>query len=82
MYTLLMRAVIRTWGNSLAVRIPKAFAVHMGIDAGKEVELFPERDGLRIEFVGQDLNLLLEQITPENLHAEAQTGSAIGQELW
>ena len=82
MYTHPMKTVIRTWGNSLAVRIPKAFAVHMGIDAGKEVELSLERNGLHIGCVGQDLNALLEQVTPNNLHGEVQTGSAVGREVW
>ena len=82
MYTYAMKTVIRTWGNSLAVRIPKAFAVHMGIDSGKEVELLLEPNGLRISSVEQDLDMLLEQVTPENLHREVQTGSAVGKELW
>ncbi|MDO8649599.1 MAG: AbrB/MazE/SpoVT family DNA-binding domain-containing protein [Candidatus Peregrinibacteria bacterium] len=77
-----MKTIIRTWGNSLAVRIPKAFAVHMGIDSGKEVELFLEPNGLRISSVEQDLNRLLEQVTPENLHGEVQTGTAVGKEIW
>lgn len=77
-----MKTFIRTWGNSLAVRIPKAFAVHMGIDSGKEVELFLESNGLRISSPGQDLKALLEQVTPENLHEEVRTGSAIGKEVW
>jgi antitoxin MazE len=77
-----MKTVIRTWGNSLAVRIPKAFAVHMGIDSGEEVELSLEPNGLHIACVGQDLHLLLEQVTPENLHGEVQTGSAVGKEVW
>lgn len=82
MYTRSMKTIIRTWGNSLAVRIPKAFAVHMGIDSGKEVELFLEPNGLRISSVEQDLNRLLEQVTPENLHGEVQTGTAVGKEIW
>ena len=82
MYTHSMKATIRTWGNSLAVRIPKAFAVHMGIDAGKEVELSLEQNGLHIASVGQDLDALLEQVTPQNLHKEVQTSSAVGKEVW
>lgn len=82
MYTHIMKTVIRTWGNSLAVRIPKAFAVHIGIDSGKEVELFLEPGGLRIAPAGHDLDALLAQVNPKNLHGEAQTGSPMGHELW
>ncbi|MFH0770037.1 MAG: AbrB/MazE/SpoVT family DNA-binding domain-containing protein [Candidatus Peregrinibacteria bacterium] len=77
-----MKTVIRTWGNSLAVRIPKAFAVHMGIDSGKEVELSLESNGMRISSIEQDLNALLAHVTPENLHGEVRTGSVIGKEVW
>lgn len=82
MYTHGMKTVIRTWGNSLAVRIPKAFAAHMGIDSGKEVELSLERSGLHITFPGQDLDTVLKQVTPQNVHQEVQTGSATGKEVW
>ncbi|MEK7201041.1 MAG: AbrB/MazE/SpoVT family DNA-binding domain-containing protein [Patescibacteria group bacterium] len=77
-----MKTTIGTWGNSLAVRIPKAFAIHMGIDSGKEVELSLAPDGLHIEPLGQDLRTLLKQVTPENLHGEVQTGSPVGKEIW
>ncbi len=82
MYTHTMKTVIRTWGNSLAVRIPKAFALQIGIDVGKEVELSLARNGLHISALGQELNALLAQVTPENVHGEVQTGSAIGKEIW
>lgn len=82
MYTRDMKTVIRTWGNSLAVRIPKVFAVDMGIGPGKEVELSLEPDGLHIASRGWHLNALLGQVTPENLHGEVQTGSAVGKEAW
>lgn len=82
MYTHRMRTTVRTWGNSLAVRIPKAFAMHMGIDSGGEIELFLQSDGLLIASVKQDLQVLLAKVTPENLHGETKTGSAVGREVW
>lgn len=82
MYTHGMKTTVRTWGNSLAVRIPKAFAMHMGIDSGKEVELSLKPDGLHIVSLGQDLQTLLERVNPENLHGEVQTGYAVGEEVW
>ena len=82
MYTHSMKTVIRTWGNSLAVRIPRAFAVHIGIAAGKEVDLLLESNGIHIVPEGHDLNMLLEQVTPENIHGETDTGSALGKEIW
>lgn len=82
MYTHCMRTTVRTWGNSLAVRIPKAFAMHMGIDSGGGIELSLQSDGLLIASVKQDLQVLLAKVTPENLHGETKTGSAVGREIW
>ena len=77
-----MKTVIRTWGNSLAVRIPKAFAMHLGISSGKEVDLSIEQGGLYLVSPTRKLEALLLQITPENLHGEIGTGVSRGQELW
>lgn len=82
MYTYAMKTVIRTWGNSLAIRIPKVFAMEIGLDAGKSVNLSLEANGLRIASPENDLHVLLAQITPENLHRESSTGSVTGREVW
>jgi antitoxin component of MazEF toxin-antitoxin module len=34
-----MTTVVQQWGNSRAVRIPKALATELGLDIGREVEL-------------------------------------------
>ncbi|MEI8230218.1 MAG: AbrB/MazE/SpoVT family DNA-binding domain-containing protein [Candidatus Peregrinibacteria bacterium] len=77
-----MKTTIRSWGNSLAVRIPKAYAVHLGIISGKEVELSMELGALRISSLDQKLESLLEKVTAENLHGETDTGAPIGKEIW
>lgn len=82
MYTIGMKTTIRTWGNSLAIRIPKVFAMHIGIDSGKEVELSIDHDGLRIAPAAEDLRTLLDGITPENRHAETDWGAPAGREVW
>ncbi len=82
MYTHSMKTKIQRWGNSLGIRIPKAFAVHMGIDSGEDVELSLEQNGLHIACTSQDLSSLLKQVTPENMHGEVQTGSVTGKEVW
>jgi antitoxin MazE len=41
-----MKAKIAKWGNSLAVRLPKALAEDLGLKAGGKVEL--SRDGTRL----------------------------------
>ena len=82
-----MEAQIQKWGNSLALRIPKIFAGEVGLKENMPVT---------IEHVGHQLVItpiiiaspsprlaaLLEQITPDNVHHEIETGPAQGQEIW
>ena len=80
-----MQTKIRKWGNSLAVRIPKAFVREARVAYGTPVDL--SVDGGRIvidphtepEYRLEDL---LKGVTKRNLHAEVSTGEAVGQEVW
>lgn len=82
MYTHSMKTIIHKWGNSLGLRIPKAFAVHLGIGLGEEVELSMDKNGLRIVPSSENLERLLSQVTPRNLHRETGTGKLRGREVW
>lgn len=79
-----MRGKVQRWGNSLALRIPKALAVESGLGAGSEVEILFERGELIVKpavkrYVLEDL---LAGITPEKLHSSVETGAAVGDETW
>ncbi|KIL39115.1 multidrug transporter MatE [Gordoniibacillus kamchatkensis] len=73
---------VQKWGNSLGIRIPKAIAVKVGLKEGSEVDLDIEDGHLVIKPKPKSLDELLEQITPDNLHAEIQTGVPRGRESW
>ena len=80
-----MRARVQKWGNSLALRIPKAFATETALESGSEVELTLDDGRLVVTPVERSryrLEDLLEQITPENVHSEVDTGDAVGDEVW
>jgi antitoxin MazE len=77
-----MKTTVRLWGHSLAIRIPKTFAVHLGIVSGEEVELSMESGNLRIAPLQENLSALLEKVRPENLHDETDTGTTLGLEVW
>ena len=51
------------------------------INSGKEAELSLEQDGLHMIFMKQDLDTLLQQVTPRNIHREVRTGATTGKEL-
>jgi antitoxin MazE len=80
-----MKTRIQKWGNSLALRIPKSFAVETGLnqDAFVDVALVDGKliiTPLPIPLV--TLEQLLAGITDENRHGEYHTGEAIGNEVW
>ncbi len=79
-----MRARIAKWGNSLALKIPKAFAASARLQPGTVVELDLD-DGrvvltpMREVFTLEDL---LARVTPENIHKSTDTGDPVGREHW
>ena len=80
-----METRIRKWGNSLALRIPKALAAEVGLEDDCPVELSLVDGKLIIAPVAKpafSLEHLLAQITQDNLHREVDTGPAVGIEAW
>ncbi|RKZ34056.1 AbrB/MazE/SpoVT family DNA-binding domain-containing protein [bacterium] len=76
---------IQKWGNSLALRIPRAFAADTNIHEGSIVDLIFREGKLIIVPVEKNkfnLSDLLNQINDENLHDEIITGEPVGAELW
>ena len=80
-----MTTRVRKWGNSLALRIPKALAESASLTQGTEVALSAAEGRLTVEVVRPEkvsLAELLAGITPENVHAEVDTGAPVGREEW
>ncbi len=79
-----METQVGKWGNSLAVRIPLAFARAMEIEEGGTVELTLTEGRLVLVRARPryDLDELIADITPENRHAEADWGGPEGAEAW
>lgn len=71
-------------GNSLAVRIPRAFAKDVGLEEKSVVEMRLEKGKLILtpEKVHYDLKDLVSMITEENIHHEVDFGSPVGNEVW
>ena len=79
-----MKAKVQRWGNSLAIRIPKAYAADLRVEAGSVIDLDVVEAKLIVtpEPQAPPLDALLAQVTPENVHAETDVGAAIGREVW
>ena len=78
-----MESKIQMWGNSLALRIPKAYAEQIGLRSNSPVKLSVV-DTQRVVEPIQRVRLadLLADVTPENIHAETDWGAPTGNEVW
>ena len=80
-----MKTQVQKWGNSLALRIPKAFAADLGLAQDSPVELSLEDGNLVIRPASirrYELGSLLTRVTEANLHGEQNYGEAVGSEQW
>ena len=80
-----MQAKIKKWGNSLALRIPKSFALDANLRQNALVDLSIDKDKIIITPIGEkgySLDELLEGVSESNLHGEFDTGVPVGKEIW
>jgi len=83
-----MQVEFLKWGNSLALRIPKAFAEEIGAVEGKRAEMTVDNGVLVIKVARKkrrrryNLENLVNAITEENRHPEIDWGPPVGNEVW
>ena len=73
---------VNKWGNSLAVRIPKAVAEQCTIVEGASVQLDVCSDRIVIRKCAYDITTMVDQITSDNIHGEQDFGTPLGKEPW
>jgi len=79
-----MQTKVQKWGNSLALRIPKSFALNMNIKQNELVDLSIGDGKLIITPITEkvySLKELLTGVSKDNLHGEFDTGTPVGKEL-
>ncbi len=80
-----MLTKVQKWGNSLALRIPKAFATdaQLANDSVVEISLIDGQIVIKpVTIPNWTLEQLLAGINNNNIHRETDTGNAIGNEIW
>jgi len=80
-----MQTQIKKWGNSLALRIPKSFALNANLRQDELVDLSIDKERIIVTPIGKkeySLDELLESVTESNLHGEFDTGAPVGKEIW
>ena len=80
-----MQSQAQMWGNSLALRIPKALAKAAGLEPGTPITFSVVKGKLIVERVVEreyTLDELLAGINKNNIHTEVDTGPSVGREVW
>lgn len=80
-----MTTTLQKWGNSLAVRIPKAVANDVALGEGEAVDLRITNGEIVIAPIRAKkyrLEELVSRISGKNRHSAVSTGKRVGREVW
>lgn len=80
-----MLTKVQKWGNSLALRIPKAFALDAQLENDSLVEVSLVDGQIVIKPIASPawtLDKLVAGINNDNIHRETDSGDAVGNEIW
>jgi len=80
-----VKTAVQKWGNSLAIRIPQAFAQESQLTNGTKVNLQLKAGKLVISRARKrryQLSDLLAKVSKTNRHLETDWGRPVGREIW
>ncbi len=82
-----MTTIIRKWGNSLAMRLPKELARSFDLKAGSRVIVMRKNSTFEVRPETANppeytLEKLLKGMTKKNIHPETDWGKPMGKEIW
>lgn len=80
-----MRSQVRKWGNSLAVRIPKAFVHEINLCQGSAVDIGVKESCIIVKPLAEkkfSLKSLLAGVNKANIPKEENFGERQGSEIW
>ncbi len=76
---------VKKWGNSLAIRIPRAIVQNLGLSEDNDLQIISNGKVATLERKSHKkltLKQLLGKVTPENIHGEIDWGGPVGKEIW
>ena len=79
-----MTTQVAKWGNSLALRLPRAVAAEVKVQDGDAVEVTVENGAIVVRPAARRYSIeeLVADITPRNRHRETDWGKPVGKEVW
>lgn len=83
----MVTTTIQKWGNSYAVRLPKAAVRKLDLWAGLSVEIRETGGGQTLSIIPvrravTSLDEMIARITKKNRHDAVDWGGAVGKEVW
>jgi antitoxin MazE len=77
-----MEIVIKKWGNSIGVVIPKVIAKDLNLKDGSSVNIEDNNGNIIISPKRNNLSEMLSNINKSNIHSEIDFGKSSGKEIW
>lgn len=77
-----MKTIVKKWGNSLGIRIPKVIASDLNLKDGSTVDIEDENGHIIVYPRKFTLHELVQNINKTNIHKEIDFGSSQGNEIW
>ena len=80
-----MKSQVQKWGNSLALRIPKAFAAEVGLEQNSPVDVSVKDRSIVVRVMENrqySLAEMLAKVDESNTHREQDFGVGVGGEAW
>lgn len=81
-YTLIMKATIAKWGNSLAVRIPSKAVERLNVSAGQDFLVDIKDGSLVFSKIGIQVIPLKTLLKGMNKESEVLDDQVVGKEVW
>jgi len=76
---------VKKWGNSLAIRIPRAIVQNLGLSEDNNLQIISNGKVATLERKNHKkptMQQLLKKVTSENVHDEIDWGGPVGKEIW
>lgn len=79
-----MTTKVQKWGNSYAVRLPKAMVDSLDMKNNSQVEIVAHKGviSIRPKVHKVELKDLLQRVTKETMHSGVDWGKEKGNEIW
>lgn len=77
-----MEIVVKKWGSSLGIVIPKVIAKDLNLKDGSSLDIKDNNGSIIISPKKNSLSDMISKINDSNIHNEVDSGNSSGKEIW